>query len=55
VGRVLEQSHGSTDPIRFAAAPIHGPSADPSGAAHSAAIRESTQEAAGSSARGCAG
>jgi len=54
-GRELEQSCVSTYPIRFDDAPIQGPSADPSGAAHSASTRESTAEAAGSSARGLAG
>lgn len=53
--RALEQSHASTGPIRLDAAPIHGPSAHPSGAVHSTATRENTLEAAGSSARGYAG
>lgn len=51
-GRAPEQSRGSTGPIPCDAAPIRGPNADPSGAAHWIASRESTQEAAGSSALG---
>ena len=47
--RAPEQSGDPTGPILFDAAPIHGPSADPSGAAHSTAIRENTWEVAGSS------
>ena len=54
-GLALEQSCDSTCPIHFDAAPNYGPSAHPSGAAHSTATRESTQEAAGSSALGYAG
>jgi hypothetical protein len=54
-GRAPEQSRASTGPIRFDAAPIRGPSADPSGAVHSAATRENTREVAGSSAQGYAG
>ena len=54
-GRAPEQGRAATCPIRFDAAPIHGPSADPSGAAHSTASRGSTRGAAGSSARGHAG
>jgi hypothetical protein len=49
-GRGLEQSRAAICPIRVDAAPIEGPTAHPSGAAHSAATRGSTQEAAGSSA-----
>jgi hypothetical protein len=54
-GRALEQSYDSTGPILFDAAPIHCPSADPSGAAHSTATHESIQEAAGSISPGFAG
>jgi hypothetical protein len=54
-GRVTELNLDSTGPIRLYAVPIHGPSADPSGAAHWTAIRENTPEAAGSSSRGPAG
>jgi len=54
-GHAPEQSFAATCPIPFDVAPIHVPSADPSGAAHRTASRESTWEAAGSSARGSAG
>jgi len=54
-GHALEQSYDSTGPILFDAAPIHCPSADPSGAAHSTATHESIQEAADSSSRVYAG
>ena len=55
VGRALELTFDSIGPNRFDAAPSHSPSAGPSGAAHSIATRENTEEAAGSSARGFAG
>ena len=51
----LEQIRASTGPIPCDAAPIHGPSVDPSGVERWIATRESTQEAAGSNARGYAG
>jgi hypothetical protein len=38
-GHESGQNHVSTGPNHFAAAPSRGPSADPNGAAHSAAIR----------------
>lgn len=53
--RALVQIYGSTGPIPCDDLPSHGPSADPSGAAHSDATRGSMQEADGSSVRGCAG
>ena len=55
VVRALAQNCGSTCPIRFAAAPIHGPSALPSVAGHPAASRKSRPEGSGSSAPGRAG
>src|SRR6185369_3811687 len=54
-GRVPARSRDSTCPTLSDAAPSHGPSALPSGAAHPAATRESTREDSGSSARGYAG
>lgn len=54
-GRVPVQSCAATGPIRCAVAPIHSPSVGPTGAARSAATRESTREAAGSSSPGYAG
>lgn len=55
VARAAGHRRGSTGPSLSGAAPISGPSADPSGGANHAASRGSTQAAVHSSARGLEG